>query len=111
MPRLTFHCRLTFRRRLTLSKRLTLPGGVSVADAELKAGACAATGTQCRSRRLRDFNSAVEQVFTGGEDLEVLAEIVRGVRIEAEVAVKQAGVRVVVELMATDAALQAKRAQ
>src|SRR5258706_15521941 len=107
MSRLTFHCRLTFRRRLTLSKRLTLPGGVSVADAELKAGAGAAAGSQGRCRRLRDFNGTVEKVLAGGEDLEVLAEIVRGIGIKAKVAVKQAGVGVVVELMPTDAALKA----
>ncbi len=65
-----------------------------------------------------NFDGAVEKIFAGGEELDLragealseqaLAEGVRGVGVEAEVAVEQIGVGVVVKLAAAQAALQAE---
>ena len=65
-------------------------------------------------RSFGNFDGAVEKIFSGGEHFDLrseqaLAEVVRGVGIEAEVAVQQIGVGVVVKLAAAQAALQAER--
>ena len=65
-----------------------------------------------------DLDGTVEEVFAGGEDFDLRAEeafaertpreVVRGVGVEAEVAVEQIGVGVVVELAAAEAAFEAE---
>ena len=60
-----------------------------------------------------DFDGAVEEIFAGGEYFHLraawaLGEFVRGVGVEAEVAVEEIGVGVVVKLAAAEAALQAE---
>ena len=60
----------------------------------------------------------VEEIFAGGEDFDLRAkeafaeraprEVVRGVGVEAEVAVEEIGVGVVVELAAAEAAFEAE---
>ncbi len=56
---------------------------------------------------LRDFDGAVEEVFSRGEELEARAEVVGGVGVEAEESVEQEEIGVVVVLVAAQAALQA----
>ncbi len=58
-----------------------------------------------------DFDSPVEEVFAGGEEFEAVADVVGGVGVEAEVAVKQVGVCVVVELAAAHAGLEAEESE
>src|ERR1700677_484179 len=64
-----------------------------------------------------DFDGRVEKIFAGGEDFDLRAEeafaeqtpreIVRGVGVEAEVAVEEIGVGVVVKLAAAEAGFKA----
>ena len=59
-----------------------------------------------------NFDGAVEEIFAGGEEFDLraeraLAEGVRGVGVEAEVAVEQIGVGIVVKLTAAETALEA----
>ena len=83
------------------------------AEVNEEAGASSAGLAERGRRRPGNFDGAVEEIFAGGEELELraecaLAEIVRGVGIEAEVAVEEIGVGVVVKLTAAEAALEAK---
>ena len=83
----------------------------AIAEAELEAEAGGARRGEGGGWGFGDFDLAVEEVFAGGEEFEALAEVVRGIGVEAEVAVEEIGVGVVVELAAAQAALQAERAE
>ena len=79
----------------------------SAAEVNGEAGAGGARLAERGRRSFGDFDGAVEEIFAGGKELETLAEVVRGVGVEAEVAVEKIGVGVVVKLAAAQAALQA----
>ena len=68
-------------------------------DARLAQGCC---------RRLGYFDAAIEEILARGEQLQMFADIARSVGVDAEVAVQREEIRVVVELMAAETALQAE---
>src|SRR5579862_669879 len=64
--------------------------------------------SQRRCRRFAHFDIAIEKIFAGSKELQALPNVVGGVSVEAEEAVQQVGVGVIVVLPAAHAALQAQ---
>ena len=77
-------------------------------EVDEESGAGGARLAERGRRSFGNFDGAVEEIFAGGKELESLAEVVRGVGVEAEVAVEKIGVGVVVKLVAAQTALQTK---
>ncbi len=62
-------------------------------------------------RCLAGFDRAIEEVVSGREGYQVVTEVVGSVGAQAEVAVQQVLIGVVVILASADASLQAEQAQ
>ena len=74
-------------------------------EAYLETGAGDARLAECGGGRLGNFDGAIEEVFAGGEELKMMADVVRGIRVEAEVTVEEKEIGVVVVLAAAETRL------
>src|SRR6185503_11251429 len=84
---------------------------LGAAELKLKSGAGKPRSGECGVGGLGDFDSAIKEILSGSEELEMRAEVVGCVGVEAEVAVQREEVCIVVILTAADAALQAECAE
>lgn len=78
---------------------------------ELKSGACKPRSGKCGVGGFGDFDSAIEEILSGSEELKMRAEVAGCVGVEAEVAVQREEVCIVVVLTAAYAALETQCAK
>ena len=81
------------------------------AQPQQKTNPCLTRHSQRSGGRLGVFNLAVEQIFSRREELQSLAEVVRGIGVQAKVSVQQKSISIVIKLASAQPSLQTQCSQ